>query len=87
MKNPQAEKKDGTFITLVGGNNAKRIGGNSYVIEAQNEGKSSRVLSLHSPMLVNILTELTLKPEILKKLKSRLMPLLLRMCMKTMSAL
>ena len=39
MKNPQAEKKDGTFITLVGGNNAKRIGGNSYVIEAQNEGK------------------------------------------------
>ena len=44
MKNPQAEKKDGTFITLVGGNNAKRIGGNSYVIEAQNEGKSSRVM-------------------------------------------
>ena len=44
MKNPQTEKKDGTFITLVGGNNAKRIGGNSYVIEAQNEGKSSRVM-------------------------------------------
>lgn len=39
-----AEREDGTYITLVGGNNARRIGGNSYVIEARNEGKTSRVM-------------------------------------------
>ena len=38
-----AENKEiGTFITLVGGNNTGRIGGNSYVIEVQNEGRTSR---------------------------------------------
>ena len=35
-------KENGTFITLVGGNNTGRIGGNSYVIEVQNEGRTSR---------------------------------------------
>ena len=39
-----AEREDGTYITLVGGNNARRIGGNSYVIEVRNEGKTSRVM-------------------------------------------
>ena len=39
-----AAREDGTYITLVGGNNARRIGGNSYVIEARNEGKTSRVM-------------------------------------------
>ena len=43
-----AEREDGTYITLVGGNNARRIGGNSYVIEARNEGKTSRVMVCRS---------------------------------------
>ena len=39
-----AEREDGTNITLVGGNNARRIGGNSYVFEARNEVMTSRVM-------------------------------------------
>lgn len=47
MENQRAEttkKEDGAYITLVGGNNAKRIGGNSYVIEVANEGRTARVM-------------------------------------------
>lgn len=46
MKKQQnsANREDGAYITLVGGNNTKRIGGNSYVIEVRNAGKNSRVM-------------------------------------------
>ena len=39
-----ADREDGAYITLIGGNNAGRIGGNSYIIEAKNEGKTSSVM-------------------------------------------
>lgn len=42
--NLQSTREDGTCVTLVGGNNAKRIGGNSYVIEVKNEGRTTRAM-------------------------------------------
>lgn len=94
-----AEREDGTYITLVGGNNARRIGGNSYVIEARNEGKTSRVMvdlgavitgfetgyESAFPDVSRFLTVLILKRRILSKPRSRLTRWPLRICMKTMS--